>query len=107
MGNPESGIFVVKEDGVYQLTFTAFSASFYGQMVSVEIYQNRRGQNKILGRGSSSSKTRQEKKPIQLYNTISVVLQERLAANDKIFVSMSLSGRNWNSKLDSDFSRKI
>jgi len=42
-----------------------------------------------------------------LHATTSIIVMERLREGDKVFVSMVISGPHGDSKLESDFSRKI
>jgi len=103
-----TGIFKVKESGVYQITFTGFFVSLRGHMVSADIYLRTGEKDEIIGR--SSAKTDEDGvfgRDDDLHATTSIIVMERLAEGDKVFVSMVISGPHGDSKLESDFSRKI
>jgi len=104
----KTGIFQVKEAGVYQITFTGFFVSLKGHMVSADIYLRTGTKDEIIGR--SSAKTDEDGvfgKDDDLHATTSIIIMEKLNVGDKVFVSMVISGPHGNSKMESDFSRKI
>jgi len=103
-----TGIFKVQESGVYQITFTGFFVSLRGHMVSADIYLRTGEKDEIIGR--SSAKTDEDGvfgRDDDLHATTSIIVMERLREGDKVFVSMVISGPHGDSKLESDFSRKI
>jgi len=103
-----TGIFKVQEPGVYQITFTGFFVSLRGHMVSADIYLRTGEKDEIIGR--SSAKTDEDGvfgRDDDLHATTSIIVMERLREGDKVFVSMVISGPHGDSKLESDFSRKI
>lgn len=77
-------------------------------MISTDIYLRRENTDKIIGR--ASAKTDEDGifgKDDDLHTTVSIVLQETLTEDDKIFVSMVIQGSHGDSKIESDFTRKI
>merc|ERR1712106_486350 len=87
--DPSSGIFTVQVPGVYQITFTGFFVSMRGHMVSADIYLRTGEKDEIIGR--SSAKTDEDGvfgRDDDLHATTSIIVMERLAEGDKVFVSM-------------------